>query len=45
MMERSQHIRTGRRFPMNLYNKIEEKLKNRSDDAQETAEEIGRAHV
>ena len=38
-MERSQHIRTGRRFPMNLYNKIEEKLKNRSDDAQETAEE------
>lgn len=39
MMERSQHIRTGRRFPMNLYNKIEEKLKNRSEDAQETAEE------
>mgnify|MGYP002510493943 FL=1 len=38
-MERSQHIRTGRRFPMNLYNKIEEKLKNRSEDAQETAEE------
>ncbi|MDE6942423.1 MAG: acetyl-CoA carboxylase carboxyl transferase subunit beta, partial [Lachnospiraceae bacterium] len=38
-MERSQHIRTGRRFPMNLYNKIEEKLKNRSEDAQETEEE------
>lgn len=38
-MDKSQHIRTGRRFPMNLYNKIEEKLKNKSEDAQEAADE------
>ena len=39
MMDRSQHIRAGRRFPINLYNKLEEKLKHGSEDAQETAEE------
>ena len=38
-MDRSQHIRAGRRFPINLYNKLEEKLKHGSEDAQETAEE------
>lgn len=34
-MDKAQHIRTGRRFPINLYNKLEEKLKNKPEDAQE----------
>lgn len=38
-MDKSQHIRTGRRFPVNLYNKLEEKLKNKSEDVQVDAEE------
>lgn len=38
-MDKEQHIRTGRRFPMNLYNKLEEKLRNKSEDTQEAAEE------
>lgn len=37
-MDKSQHIRTGRRFPINLYNKLEEKLKNKSGDVQEATE-------
>jgi len=39
MMDKEQHIRTGRRFPMNLYNKLEEKLRNKSENTQEAAEE------
>lgn len=36
-MDKSQYIKTGRRFPANLYNKLEEKLRNK-EDVQETAE-------
>lgn len=34
-MDKSQHIRTGRKFPVNLYNKLEEKLKGRPEEPQE----------
>lgn len=37
-MDKSQHIKTGRRFPANLYNKLEEKLRNKEENVQETAE-------
>ena len=38
-MDRSEHVKSGRRFPVNLYNKLEEKLKNKSEDTQEKSEE------
>lgn len=38
-MEKSQQVKTKRRFPLNLYNKLEEKLKNKSEDTLENAEE------
>ncbi|MDE7478617.1 MAG: acetyl-CoA carboxylase carboxyl transferase subunit beta, partial [Lachnospiraceae bacterium] len=38
-MDKLQHSRIKRRFPVNLYNKLEEKLKNKSEDTPETAEE------
>ena len=44
-MDKSQQIKTKRRFPMNLYNKLEEKLKNKSEDTQETVEEIKTAET
>ena len=37
-MDKSQHIKTGRRFPANLYNKLEEKLRNKEEDVQEAAQ-------
>ena len=35
-MDKEQHIKTERRFPLNLYNKIEERLKNKPEDTEET---------
>ena len=37
-MDKSQYIKTGRKFPANLYNKLEEKLRNKEVTVQETAE-------
>lgn len=38
-MDKSEHVKSGRRFPINLYNKLEERLRNKSEDTQEQAEE------
>lgn len=38
-MDKSEHKKVGRRFPINLYNKLEEKLKNKSEGTEENAEE------
>ena len=37
-MDKSQYIKTGRKFPANLYNKLEEKLRNKDVTVQETTE-------
>ena len=37
-MDKSQYIKTGRKFPANLYNKLEEKLRNKEVTVQETTE-------
>ena len=34
-MEESQQVKTKRRFPLNLYNKLEQRLKNKSDETLE----------
>lgn len=34
-MDKSQHIKTGRKFPVNLYNKLEEKLKSQPQNETE----------
>lgn len=39
-MDKSEHVKSGRRFPINLYNKLEERLRNKSEDTQEQAEEV-----
>lgn len=38
-MEQSQQVKTKRRFPLNLYNKLEQKLKNKSEDTPDTTED------
>lgn len=38
-MEKSQQVKTKRKFPLNLYNKLEQKLKNKSEDTLENAQE------
>ena len=38
-MEESQQVKTKRRFPLNLYNKLEQRLKNKSDETLESTEE------
>lgn len=38
-MEESQQVKTKRRFPLNLYNKLEQRLKNKSDETLENTEE------
>lgn len=38
-MDKEQHIKTKRRFPINLHNKVEEKLKNKQENAQDATEE------
>lgn len=35
-MEKSQQVKTKRKFPLNLYNKLEQKLKNKSEDTLDT---------
>ena len=38
-MEKSQQVKSKRRFPLNLYNKLEQKLKNKAEDTPDSAME------
>ena len=44
-MEKIQLNRTGRLFPSNLYNKLEEKLRNKSDKPEENIADVKTATV
>ena len=38
-MEEAQQVKTKRRFPLNLYNRLEQRLKNKSEETPQNTEE------
>ena len=38
-MEKSQQVKTKRKFPLNLYNRLEQRLKNKSEETPQNTEE------
>lgn len=39
-MDRSEHVKIGRKFPINLYNRLEERLKNKQEETPVTPEPV-----